>query len=150
MRLVHCLVLGLVTVVETSAQPPARSEAQPVCGEAKAPMRSKCLAERHNKDVRDANGQPVRYDFFGANDPQAGRLRSLDSVSLVVIHNGGNSAAANVKTWQSRGTSAHYTIQRDGKIFQHVGEERVAWHAKGANAESIGIELNRGTFKAEG
>ncbi len=45
--------------------------------------------------------------------------------------------------------SAHYTIARDGRIFQHVDEYRRAWHAGVAswagqtdiNARSIGIEL---------
>ena len=45
--------------------------------------------------------------------------------------------------------SAHYTIDRDGRIYTHVAEERRAWHAgvsawRGAwdvNSRSIGIEL---------
>lgn len=45
--------------------------------------------------------------------------------------------------------SAHYTIARDGRIFQHVDEACRAWHAGVAswagktdiNARSIGIEL---------
>lgn len=45
--------------------------------------------------------------------------------------------------------SAHYTIDRDGRVFAHVPEERRAWHAGVAwwagetniNARSVGIEL---------
>jgi len=45
--------------------------------------------------------------------------------------------------------SAHYTIDRTGRIWRHVAEERRAWHAgasfwageKNVNARSIGIEL---------
>ncbi len=45
--------------------------------------------------------------------------------------------------------SAHYTIDRDGRVFAHVPEARRAWHAgvswwageKNVNARSIGIEL---------
>jgi N-acetylmuramoyl-L-alanine amidase len=45
--------------------------------------------------------------------------------------------------------SAHYTIDRTGRIWRHVPEERRAWHAgvsfwageKNVNARSIGIEL---------
>lgn len=36
--------------------------------------------------------------------------------------------------------SAHYIIARDGKIVQMVLDTDKAWHAKNANAESIGIE----------
>jgi len=45
--------------------------------------------------------------------------------------------------------SAHYTIDRDGTVYQHVPEEMRAWHAgvsywggqRAVNANSIGIEL---------
>ena len=36
--------------------------------------------------------------------------------------------------------SAHYVIARDGKIYQMVRDGDKAWHAKGANTDSIGIE----------
>ena len=36
--------------------------------------------------------------------------------------------------------SAHYVIARDGTIFQMVRDSDKGWHAKGANADSIGIE----------
>jgi hypothetical protein len=36
--------------------------------------------------------------------------------------------------------SAHYVIARDGRIIQMVLDTDKAWHAKGANADSIGIE----------
>ncbi len=45
--------------------------------------------------------------------------------------------------------SAHYTIDRDGRVYTHVPEDRRAWHAgvsywageRNVNARSIGIEL---------
>jgi N-acetylmuramoyl-L-alanine amidase len=45
--------------------------------------------------------------------------------------------------------SAHYTIDRDGRVYRHVAEEMRAWHAgvsywageTNVNARSIGIEL---------
>src|SRR5262249_54171904 len=36
--------------------------------------------------------------------------------------------------------SAHYVIGRDGSIFQMVRDGDKAWHAKNANADSIGVE----------
>lgn len=36
--------------------------------------------------------------------------------------------------------SAHYVIARNGDIFQMVRDSEKAWHAKTANADSIGIE----------
>jgi len=45
--------------------------------------------------------------------------------------------------------SAHYTIDRDGRVYRHVAEEQRAWHAgvsywageRNVNARSIGIEI---------
>jgi N-acetylmuramoyl-L-alanine amidase len=45
--------------------------------------------------------------------------------------------------------SAHYTIDRDGRVYRHVPEEERAWHAgvsywageRDVNARSIGIEI---------
>lgn len=45
--------------------------------------------------------------------------------------------------------SAHYTVDRDGRVYAHVPEERRAWHAgvswwageRNVNARSIGIEI---------
>jgi N-acetylmuramoyl-L-alanine amidase len=45
--------------------------------------------------------------------------------------------------------SAHYTIDRDGRVYRHVPEEMRAWHAgvsywagmRNVNARSIGIEI---------
>ena len=36
--------------------------------------------------------------------------------------------------------SAHYVTGREGEIYQMVRDSDKAWHAKGANADSIGIE----------
>ena len=36
--------------------------------------------------------------------------------------------------------SAHYVIARNGDIYQMVRDSDAAWHARSANAESIGIE----------
>jgi N-acetylmuramoyl-L-alanine amidase len=45
--------------------------------------------------------------------------------------------------------SAHYTVDRDGRVYAHVPEDRRAWHAgvsywageRNVNARSIGIEI---------
>lgn len=36
--------------------------------------------------------------------------------------------------------SAHYLTGRGGELFQFVSDDRKAWHAKGNNADTIGIE----------
>jgi N-acetyl-anhydromuramyl-L-alanine amidase AmpD len=37
--------------------------------------------------------------------------------------------------------SIHYVIGRDGRVVAMVPESQVAWHARGHNQDSIGIEL---------
>jgi N-acetyl-anhydromuramyl-L-alanine amidase AmpD len=39
------------------------------------------------------------------------------------------------------GLSVHYLIMPDGRKIRGVGDDFVAWHAKGYNHSSIGIEL---------
>jgi len=57
-----------------------------------------------------------------------------------------------VKIFQTAKASANYLIDREGKVYRFVSEDRVAWHAgsghlpwdqalKSMNAKSIGIEM---------
>lgn len=70
---------------------------------------------------------------------------------LVMHYTGMQSALAAVErlTDPAARVSAHYTIDEEGTIYQHVPEERRAWHAgvsywageTNVNARSIGIEI---------
>lgn len=109
------------------------------------PIRSnECEARKNAGDL------DVHYDLFGKTDCRTNSgSRKLSDIDRVVIHNGGWNAQHNLDTFSCRQGSSHYSIQRDGAIYQHVGEELVAWHAggssatdKGINERSIGIELN--------
>lgn len=73
-------------------------------------------------------------------------------VDMLVLHytgmKTGDEAIARLTDPRSK-VSAHYTIDRDGRVFRHVPEERRAWHAgvswwdgtRNVNGCSIGIEL---------
>jgi N-acetylmuramoyl-L-alanine amidase len=72
--------------------------------------------------------------------------------NLVVVHHTGSStleSALRTLTDRARGVSAHYLIDRDGRILQLVDERHRAWHAGASrwggisdvNSASIGIEL---------
>jgi N-acetyl-anhydromuramyl-L-alanine amidase AmpD len=97
----------------------------------------------------------LKLGLFGRNDcrafPEFNGDRALPTITRVVIHNGGWSAEQNFETWTCRVGAAHYTIERDGSVYQHMGEEWAAPHAEGpgrnslavgVNDDSIGIELN--------
>ncbi len=76
---------------------------------------------------------------------------------MIVLHTTESSSlSSTVSTFQSPSSkvSAHYTIDRDGTIHQHLPEGYTAWHAGvsnypplgiqgSCNAESIGIEIQR-------
>ena len=71
---------------------------------------------------------------------------------MVVIHytgmESGEAALSRLRDPEAK-VSAHYVIERDGRVFRLVAEERRAWHAgvsfwKGdpdVNSRSIGVEL---------
>ncbi|MCH9648251.1 MAG: N-acetylmuramoyl-L-alanine amidase [Deltaproteobacteria bacterium] len=80
----------------------------------------------------------VDYQYFGQVDCRSSHRE--EEVTQIVIHNGDH-ARGNNHNWQCRKSAAHYTIDRDGTLYQHIGEERAAWHAKQVNQSSIGIEL---------
>jgi N-acetylmuramoyl-L-alanine amidase len=72
--------------------------------------------------------------------------------SLIILHYTGMETAESALqrlTDKESGVSSHYTVDEDGTIYQHVGEEKRAWHAgvsswqnmRDINAISIGIEL---------
>jgi N-acetyl-anhydromuramyl-L-alanine amidase AmpD len=97
------------------------------------PLSDRCAAE-----AARSKGVTVDYRYFGQVDCRSETRKK--KVRRIVIHNGDH-ARGNNDNWQCRKSAAHYTIDRDGKIYQHIGEERVAWHANTANADTIGIEL---------
>jgi N-acetyl-anhydromuramyl-L-alanine amidase AmpD len=82
----------------------------------------------------------IDFRYFGKSDCRSQPRGKNQQVTMIVIHNG-DSARGNKDTWDCRPGASHYTIDRDGKIYQHVGEERLAWHAEIVNPRSIGIEL---------
>ncbi len=65
------------------------------------------------------------------------------AIDMVVLHfTDGPSARSAINHFrqQSSQVSAHYIIDRNGDIYQMVRDSDKAWHAKGANPRSIGIE----------
>jgi hypothetical protein len=63
-------------------------------------------------------------------------------VDRIILHHSGDDAAAKThSTLSKRKLSVHYIIDRDGTIYYLVDEKKMALHAKGWNARSIGIEL---------
>lgn len=113
------------------------------CGKLSGLRSNRCVAEALNAGVRDALGRPVNYAQFGVDDCRVGYFRDIKLVTKVVVHNGGYTAKMNADLFKCGNPfPTHYTIERDGGIFQLVGEERHTSHANDESRASIGIEMN--------
>lgn len=60
-----------------------------------------------------------------------------------VVFSGSSGSAEKWKKYfeKEKDVSIHYIIDRSGNIASSIDEDKIAWHAKGKNARSIGIEL---------
>lgn len=76
--------------------------------------------------------------------PSPNKSKRAAPVSLVVIHqtDGGPNAEHAVEHLRKplAAVSAHFLVARDGAVFQLVDVDEVAWHDKGRNGISVGIE----------
>ena len=69
--------------------------------------------------------------------------RNEERIRRMILHYTTSRNVAGTIAWfknPASRVSAHYVIARDGTIFQLVRDADKAWHAKNANADSIGIE----------
>ncbi|HWD50710.1 MAG TPA: N-acetylmuramoyl-L-alanine amidase [Rhizomicrobium sp.] len=78
--------------------------------------------------------------------------RGGSPIDILVLHYTGMKTAEEALarlTDPAAKVSAHYTVDRDGRVYAHVPEEMRAWHAgvsywageRNVNAHSIGIEI---------
>lgn len=96
--------------------------------------------------------EAVYYTNF--DDPVFGRL----GTKVIVVHSTAGKTAAGALSWftnkkRKEGSSAHYIIDTDGVIYEHIPEQNVSWHAGDSawiidgvkrtqiNRWSIGIEV---------
>lgn len=105
------------------------------------------------------NGQsvPIEWDkFVGLHDPGSlalapgsyqSPLNFVRKPTMIVTHwDAALSAKSCHKILQRRGLSSHFVIDNDGTIYQMVDTANVAWHAKGSNDNSIGIDFSNAYY----
>lgn len=92
--------------------------------------------------------KPPVSSRFTANPGTYGSRGGTDIDSIILHHTAGSSASGAESTLNSRGLSVHYIVDKDGTIYQMVGDERRAFHTgagtgrwTNANSRSIGIEI---------
>jgi V8-like Glu-specific endopeptidase len=82
--------------------------------------------------------------FVAAAEGNYSKSTGPRTIRRVVIHitDGGRAINGTVGWFQNPAAkvSAHYIVGQDGEVVQMVRENDVAWHASGANGNSIGIE----------
>ncbi|RKG97334.1 peptidoglycan recognition protein family protein [Corallococcus carmarthensis] len=104
-------------------------------------------------------GKFTKPAVISAPSPNSDSRNGADIDAIVLHHTGTNNGAGDMAWMRNPDSkvSAHYMLDRDGKIYQLVGDTKRAWHAgKGelhgvptdVNARSIGIEIvNDGSGK---
>ncbi len=71
-----------------------------------------------------------------------GANRKDNAINLIVLHHTGTNAAKEaIQGLKADGLSSHYLLDKNGDLYQLVDTNTIAWHAKGVNAKSIGIEI---------
>lgn len=51
-----------------------------------------------------------------------------------------------VEVTKKRGLSVHFGIDNDGTIYQLLDTNHIAWHARGVNNVSVGVEIANGVY----
>jgi N-acetyl-anhydromuramyl-L-alanine amidase AmpD len=93
---------------------------------------------------RDRKGGVVAYPFVESPNKTPTKGRSIDFVVMHTMEIAERKDAAEIcaQWFKSRVSqvSAHYCVDADG-VIQCVREKDIAWHARGGNTPSIGVEL---------
>lgn len=95
---------------------------------------------------------PTRPPIDGTtySTPNYGNSRHGADIDTIILHHtgtgkkGSGSLAATTAHFANPNTkvSAHYIVDRDGKIYQLVGDEKRAWHAGRGSLRGDGRDLN--------
>jgi len=73
--------------------------------------------------------------------------RSKRNPKMIVTHWDATTSAEKCKrVLQARKISTHFCIDNDGVIYQYVDTNNVAWHARGVNNYSIGIDFSNAYY----
>ncbi|MDQ0373928.1 N-acetylmuramoyl-L-alanine amidase [Cellulomonas humilata] len=111
---------------------------EPVLDDAVTPPQATALGDRP-RALTAAEYPGVRV----MASPAYNEGRRGQAIDRIVIHITGAPQSPHLGSWFTRedaNTSAHYMVDQNGDILQFVREQDTAWHARGANRRSIGIE----------
>ncbi|WP_338870526.1 peptidoglycan recognition protein family protein [Myxococcus stipitatus] len=128
-------------------------------GEQSQAALKKALAGPSTPTTPTTPGNGTKPAVISAPSPNYDSRNGKDIDSIVLHHTASNDGKADL-SWMRNpksSVSAHYMVDRDGKIYQLVGDDKRAWHAGKSqlhgvptdmNSRSIGIEIvNDGSGK---
>jgi hypothetical protein len=85
-------------------------------------------------------------DNYAASCQYRAASRTRSEIKRIVLHNTEGRWLNFKATWQAcnRIGAAHFVILRSGEILRTIAEKNVAYHARVANNDSIGVEIESG------
>jgi len=99
------------------------------------------------------NGEPVEIDWHKVvlwDEPgglicepkQYKKRKANRTVKMFVVHwDGCLSSKMMANVLKNRGLSVAFAIDNDGTIYQLMDTRHIAWHARGVNTQSVGVEI---------
>ncbi len=67
--------------------------------------------------------------------------RSKPVVEVILHHTVTNSVKTTVDVLTQRGLAYHYLIDKDGEVYELQAPERMCYHAKGYNTDTVGVSF---------
>jgi len=87
----------------------------------------------------------VKIDLMSDNCYRTWRRKRKPK--MIVTHWDATTSAEKCRrVLQARNISTHFCIDNDGMIYQYVDTNNVAWHARGSNNNSIGIDFSNAYY----
>lgn len=115
-------------------------EAQALLGMPDQPDDAGLPTRDHFHGTSEQPPKPAIADFIASPNISS---RNGERIRRIIMHYTTSRNVQGTIAWfqnPASKVSAHYVIGRDGKIYQMVRDSDKVWHAKNANADSIGIE----------
>ena len=91
--------------------------------------------------LEPCKGLKIKQDLLKSKCYRRSFLRRKPNV-IVTHWDVCTSAASCKRVLEKRNISTHFVIDNDGTIYQLVDTNNIAWHAKGANNRSIGVDIS--------
>ena len=96
----------------------------------------------HQQKIEQVESDLPKLNIIENYSPSFIAFRT-NKIDIIVLHTTEGTGTSALNTFQNpvNGVSVHYLIMDDGLVYRLVDERDTAWHCKGYNSRSIGIEF---------